>query len=479
MKHMNSIFAGLLLAYAGNYSALAGETFTVPGNFPTIQTAINSTLIQDGDTILVGTGSYPEHSINTNGKAITIQGTLNGDGSLATTIDAQQGGSVFVVNSGEGNGTVIRDLVITGGSSWRGGGINCYNSSPTITDCTISGNTGKGGGGGIDCFHGSEPTISGCTISNNTVSDGGGGGIGCSSSSPTISGCTISNNMVNGGGGGIDCFDGSEPTISDCTIKSNTAQGSSGFGGGISCVGSSPTISGCTISYNTAGDGGGISCLIGSNPTISSCKISHNIANGIGGGIQHINSSTSILSDTIVCGNTPDQIHDLWTDNGGNTVQEICPSACCTGNERFCVQDAEELDCLFWGGEWLGEATTCDECPPLVGPDPVGACCLGGTCITATESSCTAAGGTYGGDNVACDDASWSSCGPEIGACCYDGLCFSVTEDECNSVGGSYADEPCSIDTACAAACDHDSDNDGDVDIEDLLTLLSTFGICQ
>ena len=64
------------------------------------------------------------------------------------------------------------------------------------------------------------------------------------------------------------------------------------------------------------------------------------------------------------------------------------------------------------------------------------------------------------------------------GACCYDGLCFSITESECTAVGGSFTAEACSADTACPTACSSDSDNDGDVDIEDLMNLLATFGAC-
>ena len=381
MNRIAAVIAGLSLAFVGTSASFAG-TINVPSDYPTIQGAINAS--SDGDVINIAPGTYNEHSLNPGGKAITIQGTLNGDESLATTIDAQQGSGVFSIFSGEGPDTVIKDLVITGGTGTQddgytfGGGIYCSESSnPTITDCTISGNTAISGGG-IYWGYSSNPTITGCTISGNTAGEGG--GISCDHSNLTITDCTISENSANFGSG-IYCFH-SNPTITDCTISDNMATNS---GGGIYCNNSSPTITHCTISGNTAYD--------------------------LGGGIYHSPSSSSILTDTIVCDNTPEQIIGSWTDNGGNTVQAICPippmplGACCTGNERFCVQDAEELDCLFWGGEWLGEVTTCDECPPLVGPDPVGACCLGGTCMTGTESDCTAADGTYAGDDVACADA--------------------------------------------------------------------------
>jgi hypothetical protein len=39
-------------------------------------------------------------------------------------------------------------------------------------------------------------------------------------------------------------------------------------------------------------------------------------------------NSNPSLTDTVVCGNTPDQIYGGWTDNGGNTVADECPLEC-------------------------------------------------------------------------------------------------------------------------------------------------------
>ena len=231
-----SIVATLVLA-GTSFAA----TINVPGDHATIQGAINASV--NGDVINIAAGTYNEHSLNPNGKAITIG---SASGNLDVTIDAQQGGSVFRFDSGEGSGTVIKDLVITGGS-----------------------NTG------IYCVY-SNPTISGCTIKNTA---GGYGGIFCNISSPTISGCTISGNESGGNGGGILCANDSNPYISNCTISDNEAPS----GAGIYCVDSNPTISNCTISGNTANlTGGGIAC-VNSNPTISGSEICGNYPNQIYG----------------------------------------------------------------------------------------------------------------------------------------------------------------------------------------------------
>jgi parallel beta-helix repeat protein len=163
--------------------------------------------------VLVAPGTYTgtgDWVINPLGKPITIRATGTPE---ETILDGESARLVVKCTSGEGTDTIIEGFTITGGSSaYDGGGIYCSDSSPTITGCTISGNTATG------MF-------------------GIGGGIWCHSSSPTITGCTISGNTATYGGG-ISCSSDSSPTITDCTISDNTAT----YGGGIFCSSSSPTL---------------------------------------------------------------------------------------------------------------------------------------------------------------------------------------------------------------------------------------------
>jgi parallel beta-helix repeat protein len=313
-------------------STAFGAIIHVPGDHQTIQDAIDAA--SDGDTVLVDDGTYIEN-IDFMGKAIAVKSV---NGAASTIIDGNASGSVVMFVSGEGTDSVLEGFTITKGT---GSGITCRGSSPTITDCTISGNTAdKGGGiytgqssptisdctikgnsadegGGILCIWDSSPMIENCTISENSAPQGG--GISCNGSSPTITNCNIKGNECGGilciwdssptiehctikGNecGGIGC-NGSSPTISNCTIKGNTADA----GGGIGCWDSSPTISNSTITGNTAIDrhGGGILCLGESSPTIEHCTISYNTATGGGGGISAFDSSPTI-TDCTIKGNT-------------------------------------------------------------------------------------------------------------------------------------------------------------------------------
>ncbi|MCH2137367.1 MAG: right-handed parallel beta-helix repeat-containing protein, partial [Phycisphaerales bacterium] len=261
MNRIAAVVAGLSLAFVGTSATIAG-TINVPGDQPTIAAAISASV--NGDVINIAAGTYNEANLNPDGKAITIG---SASGNLDVTIDAQQGGRVFVIQSGEGDGTVIQDLVITGGfasGSWpssSGGGIYCEASNPTINGCTISGNE-AGYGGGIFCWR-SDPTISGCTIEGNEA--GQGGGIDCNDSNPAITDCEISSNTAtNGYGGGIYFHNNSSPTITGCTITGNSVYG---YGGGIYCENGNPTFISGSVCGNSPNQ------ISGGNITSSACWI--------------------------------------------------------------------------------------------------------------------------------------------------------------------------------------------------------------
>ena len=267
------------------------DIIEVPGDYPTIQAGIDAAV--DGDTVLVANGIWTgdgNKNLDFGGKAITV---TSENGAENCIINCEGDGRGFYFGNGEGENSEVSGFTITNGFDVDGGGLYCYNASPTITNCIISGNTADDYGGGIHCYNAS-PTITDCTISGHQA--WWGGGICCSRSSPTIVNCTISGNTADDYGGGIYCYD-SSPTITDCTISGNAA----GYAGGIYCCNySDPTITNCIITDNMAdfGYGGGISCWR-SSPTITNCTISGNTAEYDGGGIECGDSSPTITKNLI------------------------------------------------------------------------------------------------------------------------------------------------------------------------------------
>ncbi len=228
--------SGLLLAVVlGATSGVFADTINVPGDFLTIQEAIDAAV--DGDEVEVHPGTYFE-TINFLGKAIRVYST---DGPDVTIIDAQQTGTV-VTCVGVGPETVLEGFTITGGNTIGVGGGMRMSGIPTVTNCTFSGNTANGDGGGM--FNDGSPTVTNCTFSGNT-SNGRGGG------------------MYNGHD------DKSFPTVTNCTFTGNTAD----IGGGMYNYDVNSTVTNCTFSGNVASFGGGMynTTWFGGISTVTNC----------------------------------------------------------------------------------------------------------------------------------------------------------------------------------------------------------------
>ncbi len=208
--------AAISFCLIGGTVPAVADIIHVPGDFLTIQEAIVAAV--DGDEVEVHPGTYFE-TINFLGKAITVRSS---DGADVTTIEPGGGGSLVTCDSGEGADTVLDGFTITGGySGVGGGGMYNDNSSPTITNCTFSGNEASNGGGMYN-FN-SSPTITNCTFTANAADFFSGGGMYNDNSSPTITNCTFIENSTDlGSGGGMYNRNGSNPTITNCPYAETT-----------------------------------------------------------------------------------------------------------------------------------------------------------------------------------------------------------------------------------------------------------------
>jgi parallel beta-helix repeat protein len=263
---MVSIRSGLRLAVlvvlcsaaAWPIPATASNTLNVPGNYPTIQSAIDAAA--NGDTVLVAPGTYAE-GIDFKGKAITV---TSAQGASVTAIDGS--GLVRVVNfsGGEGRGSVLQGFTIqhgyaAGANGYSGAGIQVLSASPTLSGNSIVDNIACGSGAGVFVSFGS-PLIQGNTISRNSqqlgCSGGNGGGVYVGgAASAQLLGNTISNNK-NDFGGGIALFAAGTPTLSNNRVFGNTA---GYYGGGVYAVNQSDASVVQNLIYaNTAQLGGGM-----------------------------------------------------------------------------------------------------------------------------------------------------------------------------------------------------------------------------
>ena len=254
---------------------------------------------------------------------------------------------------------IITDNVITGNSASQGSGILCY-GSPTISNCTFSGNTTVGIGGGI-LIDGS-PILTNCTFSGNWAYYGGaiynyhcsptltncrfvansarysGGGMYNSESSPTVTDCNFSGNSSSNIGGGMFNED-STPTLLNCTFSGNSA---SSDGGGMfnGYNNSTPTLLNCTFSGNDAGGDGGAMYNMYSRPILTNCMFSCNSAS-YGGGISIDWCSYSIMTNCIFISNSAD------IKGGGMNNYD-----CCFGESIL-------TNCIFWNNsdsDGMGES---------------------------------------------------------------------------------------------------------------------------
>ncbi|MFH1744040.1 MAG: right-handed parallel beta-helix repeat-containing protein [bacterium] len=192
---------------------------------------------------------------------------------------------------------VLDGCTVTGGEN---SGVYCWNSSPMIANCTITGNTSRYGGGGMSFNGGSSPVVTNCTITRNTAANGG--GVFCDLSSPSLTDCAISGNEAEENGGGVYCWYESSPKLTDCVIARNRAAKN---GGGVSFWGkSSPALTNCAITENAAASGGGVSCHEEStSPKLIDCAISQNTAKEGGGGVNCRDSSRPELTNCTISKN--------------------------------------------------------------------------------------------------------------------------------------------------------------------------------
>jgi Tol biopolymer transport system component len=277
------------VAKADVFEVGAGKTYA------TIQAAIDVASAAGGGTVNVYQGTYYENITLAEGVEV-----IGIEGRDITTIDG--GGIDHVVSAGNvGAMTKLEGFTLTNGAAPVGGGMYNNDSSPTITNCTFSGNSayGSGGfgpGGGMYNIR-SSPIVSGCQFLNNSAMNGG-GMCNNENSSPIVNDCIFSGNSADEGGGMENLY--SSPVVKNCTFSGNSAII---LGGGVHNFESSPRITNCIFLQNSAGYAGGLTNQWNSSPTITNCTFYGNSAVYSYDGIVNANCLSVTLINCVLWDN--------------------------------------------------------------------------------------------------------------------------------------------------------------------------------
>ena len=439
------------------------------------------------ENILVKNCIFTSNTANNGGYGGGIYANYANNLSLAdctfeNNTGANDGGGMYNSNSSP----TLTDCIFESNTAENSGGMgNNSNSSPTLTNCTFTNNTAADKGGGMFNENDSSPTLTNCTFTTNTANNGG-GMFNENGSSPTLDGCTFASNTATNGGG-IGNQDDSNPTLDGCTFASNTATNDGGGMGNWSC--GSATLTNCNFTNNDAHDDGGGMNNVNSSPMLISCRLENNIAyswggSGDGGGMSNANNSSPTLTDTVVCGNTPDQIYPInsWIDNGGNYIADECDSdededGITDDIDNCYLYNPDQLDC---NGNEIGDVCDIadgtshdlnldgipDECEDSDGdgiPDNMDA-------FPNDPNEWADSDGDGMGDNE--DHAA-------LGVCCVNSGCDQLAEVTCSSLGGTWTEAgSCDDCVAPPETCDADLDGDGEVKVADLLLLIGAWGVC-
>lgn len=292
----------------------------VPAQYATIQAAIDAAA--NGDVVQISPGTYTG-PVDLKGKAIVVRGV-----GAASSVVINGGTPVVKFVTAETSNTVLENVTISGGTNPQmdGGGIRCFNSSPTIRDCRILGNSANRGGG-VAC-EGGSPQLIACVIAGNTGSIPNrfpaGAGIFLKDSAARISGCLVTGNQMNVP---YDASAGQAGTPGSTTGAGIHAEGNQSV-----VIERTSVISNQQVISASQCTNAGAGIYIACPGQVNECRISENIISGCGtnvGGIYFASNLVSMTS-TRVCSNSGTQLFGAYINLGGNSVSATCPQ--CAGD---------------------------------------------------------------------------------------------------------------------------------------------------
>lgn len=277
------------------------------------------------------------YSGDSGGISIGSGGAIINNTTISNNSASRYGGGVSLSCSCSTTLT-INDSNISGNTAGvRGGGIRVNEGALNLNNSTVSGNTANIGGAGIDTFEGNITLSNYSTVENNqgdgifsrggnitltdsTVSSNSGSGIWASNSGSGISSgegnITLTNSTVSGNSLGIANSSG-DIVLVDSTVSNNTSTTSRA---GISNGSGDVTLIRSTVTGNSAANSnGGIFLNTGGTLIVESSTISNNIAGISGGGIS-LNGANGTITNSIISGNSALYGGGIWSRQSTLTI---------------------------------------------------------------------------------------------------------------------------------------------------------------
>ncbi len=354
-----AVGAALLLAAV---STLGAATYVVlpdgSGDFPTIQAAIDAAV--DGDVIELADGIFRG------------QGNRNVRLTEALTIQSSSGDPERCIIDCEGEYS----------SPARGFDISGPSVSRLLKGLTIMHGYQETSAGGAAVMCGSSATFLDCVFSDNSTAwSQNGGGVCCYDCSPTFVGCRFERNLNSGPGGGATVWGLGTPRFEGCVFSENIA----GEGGGCLVFYGSAEFSDCIFWRNAGSCGGGLCCTYEATARLDRCTVVDNTGSH-GSGVCVDEASTLELSNSIVAFNHGDvgvfcgpagalatlSCCDIFGNEGGDWVGCIEGQQGMNGNISL-----DPLFCDWQGGDFhlqIGSPCAPEYNPAcgLIGALPVG-----------------------------------------------------------------------------------------------------------
>lgn len=220
----------LSLALIAVASTAHADTITVcldgSCDFTDPAAAVNAAVT--GDIVEIAAGTYPlGASLSVYGQNITIRGAVDAKGRPATVLDGQGARIVLTMTSiiGQPN---FENLVFANGRSDYGGGVFASGSSPVFRNCHFRNNVANWRGGAL-FNQNSSATLIDCELIGNTggstqfPSNSSAGAVSVGTGTTTLIGCTVRQNSTPGVGGAFALASSSTLVLESTRVCGNSA----------------------------------------------------------------------------------------------------------------------------------------------------------------------------------------------------------------------------------------------------------------